>query len=828
MSVMREVDTTVTSSPTPRPARRSAPALRIIAISLAYLLVFLALSYVAVHYPKNHAGLISPWYLPQGLTFGLLLVGGLVYAPVALIATLASSLLIWHYPADSAIGVSLAATLGYALATLFARRVLRLDPRLCRLRDAFTLMLVAVVASLLVAALATAVLVVTGELVWREFGAALVVWWNGDLIGLLAVAPFILVHGAPWARSLFNRAGAALTGETLAEHEEEQDATPRVTLRGVLATVVWAAVIAGVVWLTMFSEMVENRVFYLCILVLIWLALQHGMRGTAAAALLFAVGAQFAVIYQLSAQNTDMLAELQIFILTLSLTGLLLGAVMSERRRTEGAVRASEDLLRTLIDAMPDIVIFKDGAGRWLAANDFSLHLFALDGTPYRGRTDAELAAVKPQYREALTECRRTDQLAWTASAPAHSEETIPQPDGTPMTFDVIKVPLFRPDGSRKGLVIIGRDITERKRAEDALDRERAYLSSAIDILPLPMAFLSPEGEWTQTNRAGDAFVPGLSPRQWLEGQLLTAETRMPIPRDEHPILRALQLGEVLNAEEVVLPLPDGRERPMLIHAGPITVGGTLVAVVAAFQDISAIKEAERAKDEFLGILSHELLTPLTDALGWTQAGRDNPENAGQALEIIEHNVRLLHRVVTDLLDLSRIIHGKLYLNREPSDLWKQAKGHADEFAPVATGRRRALVLEPPDEEMPVSLDRERLRQVLATLLDNALKGTEPGEKIYLTGRVEGDVAVLVIRDTGRGIPPESLDNFFTPFHQPQTVEPGRGMGLGMALVKGIIELHGGKISVDSPGPSQGSIFTIELPLRVENYPEIVATADDD
>lgn len=821
---MREVDSAIKSSPAPRPARRHQLLLRTLAISLAYLVVFLALDFVTARFnirldesSENPVqALISPWCLPQGLTLGLLVIGGWAYAPAVLVANILGALLFWHFSPLTAVGVAVAVMVGYTLMAALLRHVLHVDPRLGRLRDAFNLVLGAIIAPLATALLVALALAATHAITWAEYMTAVTTWWNGNLIGLVSVTPFMLVHGAPWAKALFSPAIRAMTGEALAEREEEEAAGPRITLKGLGNTLLWAIVIGGVVWLTMLSPATrEYRLYYLAFLVLVWIALLHGIRGSAAGVLAFSLG-MLAAFFIKPTLATGTMIELQILILTLSLTGLLVGAVVSERRRTEQAVRNSEELLRTFIDAMPDMVVFKDGEGRWLSANNFGLRLFQFDGTPYLGKTSAELAEANPLFRDVLLEGGRMDEQAWEQGSPSRDEEVIPQPDGSRMTFDIIKVPLLHPDGRRKGLVVIGRDITERKLAEEALDRERAYLSSAIDILPLPLAFLAPNGEWTQANAASYAFVRGLLPRQWLDGQMLTPDTRMLIPREERPAIRSLE-EVVPTSTEVILILPDGREVPMLVHSGPVTVNGKLVAVVAAFQDITAIREADRAKDEFLGILSHELLTPLTDALGWTQAARETPDSTAQALDIIEHNVRLLHRVMTDLLDLSRIIHGKLYLSREVADLWKLTEGYAAEFEPIATGRRRTLVLESPDEEMPVSLDRERLRQVLITLFDNALKGTDPGDKIYITGRIEGDAAVLVIRDTGHGLPQEMLDHLFTPFYQPHPVEPGRGMGLGLSLVKGLIELHGGRISADSPGLNGGTIITIELPLRIDD-----------
>jgi len=795
----------------------------VVAISVVYLVIFIALDTATAFFQQHldpetrlHAP-ISSWFLPQGLTLGLLVLGGAAYLPAAAIANFLSGQLSWHLGVPAAALVAVITAAGYLAGAQALRHLLHLDPRLARLRDTFSLMLVALLTPLLTATASVAALALLDRALWPDFLALVTRWWNGQLIGLVTVTPLMLVHGAVWAQALI-RHMPGFTAESMAVRDDEEAREAQLTPQALLVGLVWLVVIAGVVWLTILSPARENNPFYLAFLVLVWLTLQHGARGATAGLFAFSLGVMGAA-WLLGPGSDDhagalaLMPQFQIFILVLAITGLILGAVISERTRHARAVRASEELLRTLIDAMPDLVIFKDAEGRWLAANDFCLTLFQVAETDYHGRTDAELAEAIPAYRDILRDCQRNDAAVWASGSPSRSEEVIPRADGAEMTVDVIRVPLFHPDGRRKGLVVIGRDITERKRAEEALQTERAYLQSAIDILPLPLAFYSPNGELTQANAASFGFVPGLPPRQWLDGQMLTPDTRTLIPREQRPITRALE-GEVLNAVEVILILPDGRERPLLIHAGPIRVGGKLVAVVAAFQDITAIKEADRAKDEFLGILSHELLTPLTDALGWTHAARETPDSAAQALDIIEHNVRLLHRVMTDLLDLSRIVHGKLYLRREVHDLWQVVEHYAKEFAPVATGRRRVLTLEPPDEELRVSLDRERMRQALATLLDTALKGTDPGDRIILTGRAEGETAVLVLRDTGRGLPPEMLPHLFTPFSQVQPVEPGRGMGLGLALVKGLIELHGGRITADSPGNGAGAVFTLELPLR--------------
>ncbi len=142
---------------------------------------------------------------------------------------------------------------------------------------------------------------------------------------------------------------------------------------------------------------------------------------------------------------------------------------ISERKEVEEALRESEHRLRTLINAMPDIICFKDGKGRWLEANDFDLKLFQLEGVEYRGKKDSELAEYSDFYRDAFLTCEETDESAWNAPGYSRGIETIPRPGGEPFIFDIIKVPTFEMDGTRKGLVVVGRDITELKRTEEQL-----------------------------------------------------------------------------------------------------------------------------------------------------------------------------------------------------------------------------------------------------------------------------------------------------------------------------------------------------------------------
>jgi PAS domain S-box-containing protein len=163
---------------------------------------------------------------------------------------------------------------------------------------------------------------------------------------------------------------------------------------------------------------------------------------------------------ELSFRHQDMDGEPVILVVVRDIT---------ERKRAEQALRESESRLRTLINAMPDIVCFKDEQGRWLEANEFNLHMFQLSGVDYRGKKDSELAAYSAFYRDAFLACEDSDELAWQAGQVSRREEVIPRPDGPSLVFDVIRVPTLTADGERQGLVVVGRDVTERKHAEESL-----------------------------------------------------------------------------------------------------------------------------------------------------------------------------------------------------------------------------------------------------------------------------------------------------------------------------------------------------------------------
>jgi signal transduction histidine kinase/ActR/RegA family two-component response regulator len=237
-------------------------------------------------------------------------------------------------------------------------------------------------------------------------------------------------------------------------------------------------------------------------------------------------------------------------------------------------------------------------------------------------------------------------------------------------------------------------------------------------------------------------------------------------------------------------------------------------------------EEASRLKDEFLATLSHELRTPLTAVLGWAKllrSGEFEAEAAGRALEAIERNAAAQARLINDLLDVSRIITGKLRLEVRPVELAPLIGAAVEGVRPAAEARGLRLDVRLDESAGPVAGDADRLRQVVWNLLSNAIKFTPQGGSVEVRlSRADGHAEVTVT-DTGRGIAPEFLPHVFDRFRQADqrlTREHG-GLGLGLAIARHLVEMHGGTISAASAGTGAGATFSFRIPLAQSRNAEL-------
>jgi signal transduction histidine kinase len=228
--------------------------------------------------------------------------------------------------------------------------------------------------------------------------------------------------------------------------------------------------------------------------------------------------------------------------------------------------------------------------------------------------------------------------------------------------------------------------------------------------------------------------------------------------------------------------------------------------------------EANRAKDEFISVVSHELRTPLNSILGWVRIINADPseQNIGRAFEVIKRQSENQLQLIEDLLDTSRIISGKMRLEIQPLEIEKVILEAIETVRPAAEAKNIGLVFEKPDVPKTLSGDRDRLQQVFWNLLANAVKFTPKDGVIKISLRHDDSNVRVAIKDTGEGIEAEFLPFVFERFRQSDNSTSRRsgGLGLGLSLVRNIIELHGGQVTVHSDGRGRGSTFTIRLPIK--------------
>ncbi len=248
------------------------------------------------------------------------------------------------------------------------------------------------------------------------------------------------------------------------------------------------------------------------------------------------------------------------------------------------------------------------------------------------------------------------------------------------------------------------------------------------------------------------------------------------------------------------------------------------IALNAIQRQAEELEQANRLKDEFLAIVSHELRTPLNLILGWAEALRTRKLNetmTARALETIERNARLQTQLIENLLDVSRLLRGKLLLNKHPVDVRVVIEIAVANLQPEASAKTIRLTAQLPDQADSILGDSDRLQQVMENLLSNAIKFTPAGGQVEIELVQQHGEARIRVSDTGQGIQADVLPYIFDYFRQADssTTRKHGGLGLGLAIVRQLVELHGGNIEVESPGEGQGTTFTVVLPVLETSTP---------
>ena len=380
------------------------------------------------------------------------------------------------------------------------------------------------------------------------------------------------------------------------------------------------------------------------------------------------------------------------------------------------------------------------------------------------------------------------------------------------------------------GVCVISNDITERKRTETERERLVAQLETVARQMPSGVVISDVEGRILLANEQAEAIIGiELAPGQQPAGETallgFTPSGRQ-LRAEDWPLMRAALKGETVRDEQILLRRPGASDTVIGASAAPVRdAAGRITAAVVVFQDVTerrrnedALRDADRRKDEFLAMLSHELRNPLAPIRNAVEVLKVPAASASQreaARDVIERQVGHLARLVDDLLDISRITRGKIELRKTRLDLAAAVHRAVETVMPLVESRRHRLDVTLPEDPILLEGDLVRLSQVIGNLLNNAAKFTPEGGRIEVAAERREGRAVLRVSDNGAGVPEGDLENIFEMFVQSDRslARAEGGLGLGLTLVRSLVEMHGGTVEARSEGPGRGTELRVSLPL---------------
>jgi len=496
--------------------------------------------------------------------------------------------------------------------------------------------------------------------------------------------------------------------------------------------------------------------------------------------------------------------------------------------RSHAGEPVPEGLAAAIVDSAEDAIISKNLEGVIQTWNRAAERIFGYLADEVVGKSITLL--IPPdrlaEEQEILTRIKRGERIE-------HYEAVRVTKDGRRIPVSLTVSPIKNARGEIVGASKIARDISERKEAE----RIRAHFAAIVESADDAIISKSLDGVIQSWNMGAERIF-GYRPEEAI-GRPITMLIPPERQAEEPEILARVRNGERLMHYETVRVTKDGRRIPISLTISPIkNVSGEIIGASKIARDISerigienALREAERRKDEFLAMLAHELrnpLTPIRTGLDIIQKNLGDPKRRQWALEVIDRQLMQLGRVIDDLLDLARIVNGNIALKKDVVSLNALVSSAVEASRALIHSRRHELRVDLPTPDVSLYVDPVRMTQALTNLLMNAAKYTSPGGTIAVEGRVKDGSAYIRVSDTGRGIDAALLPKVFDPFVQGKTnyARTDGGLGIGLSIVRRIVEMHDGSVSAFSRGPNTGSEFSIKLPVPTDVVGNVFAAEE--
>lgn len=834
---------------------------RDLAISCGFLVLYVALDRTTLSFQMW--GGISAWYPPSALSMALMVGLGLRFAPVVFLAALASGLANYHLPLWSFATLGdFALVAGYGSAAWVLREGWPIDLRFERSRDFVRFLITVATAAAFVALAGVTTFAADGMVQWPKFWVAAAHWWVGDTAALVSLTPFLLLHVMPkgfpqrtnWWRFQLRK-------QTSAQRS--------------LEFVLQASGIFFLVWLTFKVHAIASYdVFYFCFIPIIWVSVRKGFRGASWAVLTL----EMAVMWGFLAFHlpNGQLAMLQLLTLILSLTGLFLGAQITERQEMEASLRESEERFR---------LAFEDGSlGMSVVGLDFLFAKVNRALCSMLGYSEEELigrSLLEITYPDDIVRDSRALREAFLENSPSYKgHKRYVTRTGKVLNVKVIGTVIRNAVGLPLYALDMVENVTDRKRTEVRIATEHSVTRVLAEAPSLEEAtprilqaiceglgwevatvwYVDPVARglrcadvWCTYEFLFEEFVEacrksvfasgvGLAGKVWATGEPcwiedMRAESNYPgaMPATRCDVRTGFGFPILIEgciAGVVEFYTREMREQDDTLMNTFRALGNQIGQFIARMQAEEALRHAKedaeaanRSKSEFLAMISHEIRTPMNGILGMAELALDTPltEEQREYLSLVKSSGETMLNMINEILDFAKVESGKLELNPVEFEL----RMALEQTVKVLEVRARQKGLELRwswDKNVPwlVVADPDRLRQILVNLVGNAIKFTESGH-VEIAGRKEsqqGEEMLLhfAVHDTGIGIPAKKLKTIFEPFEQADSSTTRRygGTGLGLAITARLVEMMGGRIWVES---EEGSGSTFHFTARMGAVP---------